>query len=331
MLPNNKYMKRHTRYLSTGFAAHTIAALTIWLGLTAAGGTQAPPQAQTADRILVIVNDQPISEYELRQRTKLIRALGAPKISAEKLRELVIKRLVEERLKRQEATRLKIKVTDKQILSTINNMAKRSRQSVDGIKARLKKAGVSFDTLKQQIQVTVAWNTVIRRKFSRRISVDKSDVKRTHAKMLQKPPPSRKIAVLRQVILPIRRGGLVGSAQTRQIEARRIYRRFKGCGSLKRITSSVFNVHVGPARSMPLERLPPPLRKLLLQTGPGRISRPAASRGGIVMIAYCGNKEIKAPPITEKQVENQLINQQLIVMATRLLRDLREDSVIEYR
>jgi peptidyl-prolyl cis-trans isomerase SurA len=61
------------------------------------------------------------------------------------------------------------------------------------------------------------------------------------------------------------------------------------------------------------------------------MTSPVVARGGIQMIAYCGHKIIKAPEITQKQVENRLINQQFAVMARRLLRDLRQDAVVEFR
>lgn len=285
---------------------------------------------KSADRIVAIVDDDPVSDYEIIQRMKLERALGNTKSKGPKLRETILKRLIDERLQTQEAKRLKIKVTKKQVQTTITNMAKRARQTVPQIKTRLSKGGVDIKTFETQIRVTIAWNTVIRRLFSAKVSVDHKAVELKLGELKKSPAAGRKLLVLRQITLPLERG-FPGMSGSRQREALQIYRGFKGCGSLKRLTSQIFNVHVSPGKPIPLQALPPQLAKILRKMRPGQLTRPSRSRDGISMIAYCSNKFLKAPEITFKQVESGLKSQQFGLLAKRHLLDLKRDAIIEYR
>ena len=310
-----------------------VGALSFAGGLALASQAVAKPkgdEVKSADRIVAIVDDDPVSEFEVTQRMKLVRALGNLKITDAKLRENVLKRLVDERLQAQEAKRLKIKVTKKQIENTITNMAGRAKQTLPQIKARLSKRGVNIMTFEAQVRATIAWNAVIRRRFSSKVSVDQEAVQLKFADLKKRPIPGQKLLVLRQITLPFERG-FPGTANTRRRDAMQVYRRFKGCGSLKRIASEVFNVHVSPARTVPLKALNPQFRKILRKMGPGRITPPSLAKGGITLLAYCSNKEIKAPEITLKQVENQLVSQQYGLLANRHMRDLRRDAIVEYR
>lgn len=291
---------------------------------------QQQPDLKAANRIVAVVDDDPISQYEVDQRMKLIRALGDTKTKDDALRKRVLERLVDERLQRQEAKRLKVKVKDDQIKATINNMATRARQTVDQVKARLAKRGVRFKTLEDQVRATVAWNSVVRKRFARRITVDKEAIELKFNSIQKNPQKPKIIAVLRQVILPVEKG-FPGMVRSRFNEAMALRQKFRGCGSLPRLTSQIFNVQLGPVRNAPLEALHPQLRKLLRKMGPGRISPPSATPKAIQMIAYCSNKKIEPPAVTKKQVENQLMNQQFGLLAMRHLRDLRRDAVVEYR
>lgn len=283
-----------------------------------------------ADRIVAVVDDDPISEYQIKQRTLLVRALGGPKLKPAKMRETVLKQLVNEVLQRHEAKRLKIKVNAKQIEATIGNMAKRAGQTLPQIKSKLSKSGISYKTLQEQVRTTIAWNAVVRRRFSRQVSVNAADVKLKLENIKKDPRRSQKLVVLKQVLLPIN-SSMPGLQRSRQAEAIQIYRGFKGCRSLKRLTSAIFNVQVKGPPPVPLKALDPRLRKMLVKMGPGKITPPGLGKAGIQMIAYCSNKILKAPEVTAKQMENVLYNQQLSLHAERHLRDLNRDAIVEYR
>ena len=73
------------------------------------GPGQAPaPSTQTMFRPVAVVNDSAITGYDLAQRAQLLAALGFPVASPEALKEEALNRLVDDRLKLQEAKRFGI-------------------------------------------------------------------------------------------------------------------------------------------------------------------------------------------------------------------------------
>lgn len=128
--------------------------------LAAAGGAQqpTPPPAAPArdttvvplDRIIAIVGDQPITQYDLQERMLAMRAqpgFRPPTDAAEfdKLARDVVNQLIEEELLVQQAGRLKVEIPDRDLSSTVDRQMRdiRARFASDAeFRAELAKAGL---------------------------------------------------------------------------------------------------------------------------------------------------------------------------------------------
>ena len=293
----------------------------------------APSQlmAQGSGRLIAIVNDEPISEYDLSQRIKMNKTLSSAKGSPQQQRKAALKELIDNVLKRQEANRLKLTVKPADVERSFQNMANRAGISQQAWSSRLKSGGVAVGTIRQEIQSSLSWRRVVQARFGRRIQVETIDVDREYERALAKPGKSQKFYVLQRILLPHQKNAPQPLVRTRLAEAHRIIKRFKGCGGAKKAASGIFNVKIQKKQTVPAEAVPKDLRRALDKAGPGRAVGPGPSPGGVILIAYCNRKIVEAPKITREQVEQQLLYRRFDRIGETFLADLRRDAVIEYK
>lgn len=160
----------------------SLAALALsGFALTLVPGAQliAPAQAAEVQGIAAIVNDQVISEYDLDQRMRLLVASGSirpKKENVERLKQQVLRSLVDEKLQSQELKRLELKVDQKEIDSALEQIASRSGRQPAEIIDLLGKSGVTKEAFLGQITANLAWQKVTARLFAPQVTVSADEV-----------------------------------------------------------------------------------------------------------------------------------------------------------
>ena len=148
------------------------------------GGSPAPPEAvsvpkaerpRLSESVAALVNDDPISSYDLRQRMRLLVATSGvqpsedniPQIEREALRGLVDEHLEMQEVKsiEQKQKDLHLEPDDREIDETIGDMAKQTGISHDQLITSLKNDGVDVRTLREQIRAQMSWNHYISARF----------------------------------------------------------------------------------------------------------------------------------------------------------------------
>ena len=110
--------KNHTKVIQISLAGLSKGLLIISMALIFLMSNFEPIQAQKANQIAAIVNDKVISTFDLQERIQLIIfSAGLPNNNKQKrsLAPQVLRDLIDETLKNEEAERLNIRVTNKEI------------------------------------------------------------------------------------------------------------------------------------------------------------------------------------------------------------------------
>ncbi len=291
------------------------------------------PVKAASQRILVIVNDNPITNRDVNQRMKLNAVLGDTRGSESQRRKRTLTTLIDEVIAKAEAKKLGVDFGDKQIDKTIADLAKGSQTTVDGLKNQLKKRGISFKTLRAQVEATMLLRWIIGRNSKAKIEVSEAEVDKRH-NSLSSDPRLKPVTVyqIREVNLPL---GAVTDANrpqleyARAIEAQQIASRYKGCSSLKSAVKGIFNVQIGRLVQAPSDKLPGEMKNALRQAGTKKLIGPMRHRQGIQMVAYCGTRTIKPPKPPREAVKNMLLAEKYEAVADRVMRDLRRRAFIE--
>ncbi|QPC44702.1 SurA N-terminal domain-containing protein [Kaustia mangrovi] len=291
--------------------------------------------AQSGQRVVAVVNDQPITDYDIDQRMKLNSILGFTSGgSTEQQRKATLQELIEDMLKRVEAERLQVSVSDQQVDATLARMAASSGTSVDGLKARLSKNGINIGTLKRRIEANLTWNRILNARYNINVEVDDGEIDRRLKAINEDPARQPRTAYrLQEIQLPLDANAASNDqlVYARFVEAQRIMQRFTDCSNTREAASGIFNVQIRNPVDVPPDKLPKPLKQALDKVGPGKVVGPNRAKSGVQLIAFCARRSIAPPPISRDQVENMLVNERYGMYGDRYLRDIKRNAFVDYK
>lgn len=139
-----------------------------------------PIDGRSDMRIAAVVNNEIITVRDLRARLDFIvttSRLPRNKETTRRIASQVLRALIEERLKIQEAKRLGIKVTKKDVNAAVGRIEKRNNIPTGQLIPVLAKQGVDARTLVEQIESAIAWNKVVLRRIRPRVRIAEEEVR----------------------------------------------------------------------------------------------------------------------------------------------------------
>ncbi len=150
-------------------------------GLVALGSFLSPAAiAQSTEGIAALVNDQPITTVDVRNRMRLIIAsTGLAQLDEEALtrvQDQAIRGLVDEHLQLQAASEYDIEITDEEILGSLQDLAVRNNSTVDEIVGDLAQSGVDVATLRHQLEAEMAWQILVNGRYGSRIRISEQQI-----------------------------------------------------------------------------------------------------------------------------------------------------------
>jgi peptidyl-prolyl cis-trans isomerase SurA len=136
----------------------------------------AEKEALNTNSIVATVNDETISDFELRQRVALYLALNGinqqlTKEQRTRVRSQILEVLEAEKLQLQEAQKKKITVSPLEVDKRLNNMTEDYHFTIDQLRQNLKNAGASEEALRSQITASIAWQKAVQDEYSDRVNV----------------------------------------------------------------------------------------------------------------------------------------------------------------
>ncbi|MDE1940090.1 MAG: peptidylprolyl isomerase [Alphaproteobacteria bacterium] len=152
---------------------------------TTSGMTQqaslAPPPDTThyQDDIVALVNDKPISAYDLHQRVALVMTTSNlpdnPEIK-KKIRQQVLEQLETEMLQRQEALKNDITVSSVEVDKDIQDILTSNHMTMDQLKEVLARGRVNIATLRAQIAAQLLWQKAVSQEYAGRVHITPDQV-----------------------------------------------------------------------------------------------------------------------------------------------------------
>ena len=132
--------------------------------------------ADDSDSVVATVNDESISEFELRQRVALYLALQGinQKLTPEqhtRMRNQILEVLEAEKVQLQEAVKKKITVSPVEVDKRINGMMQDNHFTLPQLRQNLTNAGASEEALRAQITASIAWQKTVQDEYSDRVNI----------------------------------------------------------------------------------------------------------------------------------------------------------------
>jgi peptidyl-prolyl cis-trans isomerase SurA len=302
-----------------------VAALLLAVFVTAAA---TPGRAQEVS-IVVLVNDDPISDYDVDQRERFL-AITTQEQPSPELKKKATDQLIDERLQVQQGRKLSVSVDEDDVTKIVEDMAKKNNLDVDGLATALGKAGVNIKTLKDRIRSQLVWQNVVRQKFRREIQIGDADVDKalSDAGEQASSGPAETALQLRQVRYELPAGADQKTIAERLAAAESVRGKFGSCADLAK---GVEGASVKTLADQQPASLVQPARLLVMNAKMGQMTPPTLTASAVEMYAVCGKRSVKGDDKTREETQRKLMNEEMGIRAERLLRDLRQDAFIEYR
>ncbi len=289
--------------------------------------------------IKILVNDEPISDYDIDQRERFL-AITTQQQPSPALKKQAADMLIDERLQFQEGRKVSITPVEEDVTAILTDMAQKNNLNVEGLATALGKAGVNIKTLKDRIRAQLVWQATVQKKFRRDIQIADADVDEALASGAAAgggaaaeggaaPAAVAEPALqLRQIkyALPTGADQRVIAGQLAAAESMRA--RFKSCADL---ANGVQGANVTTLQDYKTASLAQPARLLVTNAKVGQMTPPTITQAAVELYAVCGKRSAAGDSTAREQAQRQLMSQEMGLRAERLLRDVRAEAFIEYR
>jgi peptidyl-prolyl cis-trans isomerase SurA len=289
------------------------------------------PSAVAQNTIKILVNDEPITSYDIRERGKMLRVFTGGKQGERQAAD----QLIEERLMLQEAKRRSVEITDEALDAELGNRARAAKLSGPQFLQALRQSGVDPETFKVFLRANMAWQQVVRARFRATINVTDQDVTAALTSQAPEDPAAGEQSVfeyrLQPIIFVLPAGASAATETARRKEASAFRASFQGCDQSLTQASAMSGVVVKPQVRREAGQLPPALKEALAALEVGGVTEPEKVAEGIQILGVCAKTAIAGQTEAAVETRQELSTERGELLARRYLRDLRADAVIEYR
>ena len=245
--------------------------LALLLAVLAVFATGIPAAAQGLFSPVARINDRVITGWELDQRMRFNRLLGAKG----DLRRVSMDQLIDDRLRLQAAESLGVLPTEEQVRAGLTEFAGRANLSVDKFHQIIEANGVDRATFRDFVTAGVAWRNVVRERIGPEVDdVDPGEIRR--ALRTGEGADGGVRVLMSEIILPARNAQERAIADARAAEIRGIdtFAGFESAAS--RYSVAATRRAGGRLEWLPIERLPGPLQGPAATMSEGQIVGPVA-------------------------------------------------------
>ena len=298
-----------------------------------AGPPDLPPVDVAGEQsIVVLVNDDPISAYDIEQRERFL-VVTAHEKPGKELKKKSTDQIIDERLQMQQGKKLSITVDEADVTKIIADMAQRNNLDANGLANALGQMGINIKTLKDRIRSQLVWRDVVRRKFRNDVQIGDVDVdKALSGTASEGGGAAQETALqLRQIKFEIPSNADQKAIAQVLAEAEALRARFNSCSNVADLAKGVKGASVNSLSDQAPTAISQPARTLVMNAKVGQMTPPTLSASTVELYAVCGKHGVRGDAKQREETEQKLVQEEMSIRAERLLRDMRQDAFIEYR
>jgi peptidyl-prolyl cis-trans isomerase SurA len=235
-----------------------------------------------ASEIKYVVNDIPITSYDIERRAAFIRLQHGKGSASDQM--------IDQTLRVAEANRLHIRISDQQVDEAYARFAKNNKMPSEQLDEILSKSGVTKEHFKEFIRAQMSWSQVLAMRARSGGRLSEQEAVR---KMLEKggAKPSATEYMLQQVIfvVPASERGSIGK---RKHEAEAMRARFHSCDTTREFAKGLIDVTVRDLGRVLAPELPADWADSIKKAGPGQATAVRETDRGLEFIGICSSREV---------------------------------------
>jgi peptidyl-prolyl cis-trans isomerase SurA len=285
--------------------------------------------ASRAQNAVVVVNGDPVTNFDIEQRIKLVGLSGGGKIPS---RQEALEELINDRVKVKEGKKFNIEMSRADVEAQYSAMAVRLRLNTDQLDKVLEGRGIRPDTLKARLKADYIWTQLVRGRYSQSLIVGEKDVDSAiQVKGDGKEQSAESFEYkMRPVVLFVAKGAEKSAIDLRKKDAETLRSRIQTCDQADSYFRSLRDGIIKDQVVKTSADLPPALRELLDKTPVGQMTPPEVTRAGVEMVVLCSRAPSTETP-AKREAREKLFAQKYEAQAKKYLEEARRGSMIEYR
>ena len=272
------------KYLfSAGFA--------LLVAATSVSMTAYAPQAQ-ASEIKYVVNDVPITSYDIQRRAAFLKLQKRKGDASEEM--------IEQTLRLAEMRRLNIRISDKQVEDAYARFAGSNKLKPAQMDQILAQAGVTSNHFKEYIRTQMGWNQALSSRLRAEQGGGGTSEQDAVRRMLQQggAKPSATEYMLQQVIFVVPASER-GSIAKRKREADAMRGRFNGCEQTREFSKGLLDVTVRDLGRVLAPQLPPEWAEDIKKLKAGGATPVRETDRGVEFIGICSAREVSDDKVAQ--------------------------------
>ena len=279
--------------------------------------------AFAASKIKVLVNNEPITSYDIARRKSLLRLQRAKSGTAKATKELV-----DEAMKMQEAKRLNAVASQKEVNSAYSRFAGSNRMTVRQLNSVLNRAGVTPSGFKNFIRSQMSWQRVLGARYR---AESGTPSRKNFTEQLRanggKKPEAREY-FLQQIIFVVPKAKRRRLMAKRRREAKAFRNRFESCNSTREFAKGLRDVTVRKLGRVLDPQLPPEWKKYIQATSAGKATRTRDTERGVEFIGVCSITTVNDDRVAQLKFQTNSDSKAIPALEKKYLEELRARAVI---
>ncbi len=313
--------------------SNKIVSLLLFVTTTAAFAVESQPQAVPLDHIRAVVNDNVITQLELKQRlntvVKQLQKQGTLLPDSGVLEKQVLERMITEMLQMQFAKESGLRVDDAQLEKALVRVAQQNNfGSVAAFRAKLEKDGIDFSQFREEIRSEIISVRLREREVDSKLVISESDIEDYLATQARQGNKGEELQ-LAHILLVVPEQASADSIQTYKRRAEEALAKLRAGAPFAQVAAGYSDakdaMQGGLIGWRPADRLPSFFSDPLQKMKPGEVSNLLRSPNGFHIIKLIDRRSSDTPVfITQTHARHILIKTSELVSENEAKARLQE-------
>lgn len=279
-------------------------------------------------KIMAVVNGDAISSSDVESYARIfILNTGVPLNNKTKpmIINKVLQTAIDEKIKKQEAEKNQVTVSDKDLKAALANYEKSRRLGNGGLNQLFKKQNINPEVFKEQLKTEILWARLVRRKMAGDSYITQREVEEAIARS-KEDMKSPKFMVS-EIVIPVAKAKNIDTLVD-NIRRDRVFSMYAA-----QFSQSPSAANGGSLGWLKEGQLPKPLESKIKQMKVGQVSQPVKYADNFYILRL-DDKFVpsqNAKEITFDDMKNVLESERLEGYSAKYLQNLRQKAVIEFK
>ena len=286
-------------------------------------GLGASLSAAAASQIKYVVNNVPITTYDIARRSAFLKLQRGSGSAADAM--------IEQTLQAAEIRRLNIRIPDRQVDDAYARFASGNKLSIAQMDQVMAQSGVTTAHFKDYIRVQIGWNQALGARYRTEGRMTEQDAVQ---RMLQQggTKPSATEYMLQQIIFVVPAAERSSAMPRRKREAEAMRGRFNGCETTREFARGLIDVTVRDLGRVIAPELPPDWEKSLTAAKPGTATPVRETERGVEFIGICSAREVSDDRVAQMVFQNEgALDEKAAELSKKYIAELRQKARIVER